>query len=506
MQFKHQALALAGIFFAWVFIINIVNTSDLDSDEARHASQGLIIKAYVERIMDQGYVSYRTFLDNEFTARYPLARFYGLYDPPLHAMILAMVFSVFDPNIATARLGSQAIIGLLLPLLFLFMKDLLGDPKTALGATALFLLLPPVFLGGRQVMLTVPVAILSAGWYYFTFRNGSPQSASDTLKRGICGGLCLAAASLMMYQTLVYVPLFMVAYTVIEISRHGRQLLREWKKTVMLVMLIQAVIVALLVPGWFQVSFSKSNIFSMISEAGTQEIKGGVQGSIVYWLSFIGQLLSQTYFVAILAVAALLDREWIKRHWPLILFISVALCSATLMLSNRQLRYVGHIFPGIVALMFIGAKVLAHKMGFTLRQSTTVFVGLLLVLGASDVVTAFSYSRDQGVFTTAYDYLATQPSPRTVLSIEIDGERDPYPYMHTMDTIMFNLMAIDRPGQTAHSFDVSSKRGLAVALDQIDDADLYIFAFGPALTTPLGKQIHGFLTDNRLEIVNKDPY
>src|SRR3989344_4657089 len=105
MQTKHQVLALMAIFLAWVVVINIVNTSDVDSDEARHASQALIIKAYVERVLDQGYVSYRTFLDEEFTARYPMARFYGLYDPPLHAMVLAGIFSMVDPNIATARLG-----------------------------------------------------------------------------------------------------------------------------------------------------------------------------------------------------------------------------------------------------------------------------------------------------------------------------------------------------------------------------------------------------------------
>jgi len=502
---KKHVLGLLIFFAIYILCINLFNVSDINSDEARHAAQGMVFLDYWQDLGESGYSAYRDFLDQEYTSRYPKASYYGLYDPPAHAVFMALSYKLVSPTIFTIRVTNQILIGLLLGLIYLLFNAVLKNWKESLGAIILFFLLPYTYMLSRQVMLAIPVALLTCGWYYFTLYKET-KTSKDLAIRIIAGGICLSGASLMMYQTLVYVPIFMILFAVSEAVKHKEKFISEFTQRVTFIMLVQMVICSVLVFWWFSLSFADSSVFELLTRAGTQEIKGGDPGSLSYIFSFPAQLLTGTLFLALIGLFSLRNKPFVQKHWHLFVFILVVLVTATLVLSNRQLRYITHVIPFIALLIVVGYKELFTILKQSKKIAYSSFAVLCLVLLAFNVYASYETIQEQGVYTHLYSQLATESAPRTFIALDIAGDFKGVPYMHTADTVMFNLMALDRPGQSASYLQVSNLRSLAIVVDQMKSANLYFIIYEPMLKTSLGKEIRDFFVYNEFSASKSAPY
>ncbi len=440
-----------GLFLVfYLLFLNYNLVSDLGFDEARHSTQGLFFAEYVRTIFSGEWQTPQTFLESSSTKNYAIA-WYALYDPPVHALSQAVVFSVFGADSWTARFTTMLWVVFGSLLLFLLARSVLSDEWWAVGSTLIFLLFPFTYYFSRQAMLAIPIALMTCGWLYFLFY--SAHSHQHWL-----AALCLIAAGLMQYQTMIFFAAFALVYTVIEVMhdyRIHRHLLVSLKHTfgtsIIKSMLLSSALYFIALFPWFWMSLRTTNLAAKLFEAGVVEVKGGALGTLAHYFSFFTQLFQETWGIAVLTLLgiwAIYRSKELHRHWPLVLYIVTTLVVASLLMSNKQLRYISHVLGPIAILAVLGLKQRIAALSHSNRRIITcaLVVIVLSSLIVADLRESTRMSTEWGErVDDAYAFIAKQSLPRIVVGMSIPHNESSHNsvYYHSPDLFVFRSMMIN---------------------------------------------------------------
>src|SRR3989344_871024 len=501
-----------GIFLVfYLFFLNYNLVSDLGFDEARHSTQGLFFAEYVETLMSGEWQTPQTFLESSSTKNYAIA-WYALYDPPVHALSQAAVFSVLGADPWTARFTTMlwAVFGSLL--LFFLARSALHDEWWAVGTTLMFLFFPFTYYFSRQAKLAIPIALMTCGWLYFRFYSSHRY-------RQWFSALCLIAAGLMQYQTMIFFAAFALVNTIVVFVQEQRihrrfssSLKHALGKSSIRSMLLSLALYLIVLFPWFWMSLRSTNIAAKLFEAGVVEVKGGALGTLAHYLSFFTQLFQETWGIAVLALLgcwAILRAESLRRHWPPVLYIVTTLIVASILMSNKQLRYVSHVMGPIAILAVLGLKHRIASFSHSTRRLLT-YALVLIVLSSllvADLRESARMSTEWGErVDDAYDFIAKQPLPRIVVGMTIPFNVSSHntSYYHSPDLFVFRSMMINdnpnplRARQSILRIEISRDGELEKFLDFLSLTNSththMVLLHKGAMGSPEGRQVGDVLT------------
>jgi len=440
MQERKKYLIITAVFLVIYFLfLNYNLVTDLGYDEARHANQGFIIYDYFNNLLDGNFLGFRSFIMDQYITKYHGMDWYAFYDPPVHAISQAIVFKIISPSQYTARLTTMlwTLAGAFL--IFFLAERVFNSSKKGFITTALFLLFPITYDFARQSMLTIPIAITTAGWFYFFFyRKGWIGLFLSTL--------FLLLGGLMKYQTFIFAGVFFLAYLIYNIVLNIKQennLLNN-QKTFIKKILIQLGLCILLSLPWILMSFYETGVLIKLLEAGTVEIKGS-SNPILYQLYFFILSFTKTAGVILLALVPIIffkDSKLIKEHPHILIFILTTFITATLLISNKQFRYMIHVLPFIAILCVEGLFILINKINYkhTFKLAIgTIFIFLVII----NINTTNAMVNDYGIGNPdIWEHLDQARNPKLIILLNVGFEETKMPinYYYSEDLHVFKTL------------------------------------------------------------------
>lgn len=496
---KHN-LAFIVLIALYIILLNFRLDFTLGWDESRHSVQGHLFYDYFRTLLGGDFMGYSRFISlySEKGISPGMgynAGWYGFYDPPAHAIFQGLVFMLFGDSVRTARLATHLLIVLLSPFLYMLASEILGSRKLGLAATFLYLSSYLAYFYGRLVFLSVPISLCMSAWYYFSFHSRGRRLGirfSKKIRLGIklnyvYAGLFLAAATMMKYQSLIFAGAFMAVYLAYLSFRAIRKTgvstfagavssLRsseawDYAKGFAL----QAAVVFIIGWRWVRLSLFEMGFFERILHDGTQfgtrsiglgyffeffkqtilntalfdtglSYKLSAGGQSVSGMGILPFLLSLSWFSLVPAAVWLFRREgsFVSRNPRLIIYILTVYVTATLLLSNRQLRYLIHVMPFVFILVVEGMRETADYLRKRLRFRH-LFTIMVLVSLAFYVYADLSITeRDTEEYGVYSDELVRHMSSleKPVLLLNIMGRVEPSVtgYYHNPDLFIFESM------------------------------------------------------------------
>ncbi len=468
-------------------------------DESRHSCQGHIFYDYFRTILEGDYMPLSKFVsaygDKGISpgAGYNIG-WYAYFDPPVHAIFQGIVFLFMGDSVWNARFATHLLILLLSPLLYLLSSKLLKSRRVGLLATMLYLTSYMAFFFGRLSFLAVPISLCLVGWYYFFFYKKTRSFAiriSSSIKFGfqinvLVSALFLTAATLMKYQSIIYAGLFIGVYIIYLIVKDIRKRrishvsdlfssLKEsgawslgWKFA------FQLVILFVLSWWWIKMSlyeggmwkrilfegagrerewnlnfffefikqtFMKTSLLSFLSGAKTSA--GGVS---VVGIDYIKILASTAWFALVPIGIWFMKRKesFITKNPRLLIYIGTVYVSATLLMSNRQLRYMIHALPFLFILIARGIEDVSEflKRKFKIRYAfymiSIILIGICVY---ADINITKSDTQSFGVYSPELvEYIEKIDNPKMLLNIKGKVEPSETGYYYTPDLFIFETM------------------------------------------------------------------
>jgi len=367
MKFK-PGITLILFLFGYIWLVHFLIPSDFVGDEGRHATQSLLFKEY----FTSGTLSFSEFL-NDFSERFYGVGWYALYDPPAHAIIQAITFLVAKPSVASARFLTYLFVFIGGIILYLFSVRLFHNTKDALLSTALFLLLPTVFIFAGQNYLVFPKMALTIAFFYsFIYAQGRARLVLCTI--------FLALTTMMKYQSIIYMGVFLVVY----LSIHKKQPFSDkpWKEEVRFCFFL-LFFTALLIFPWAKFSLLDRGYKDILLYTG---VTGPFREPFLHGYAFFArQVVIETLGVALLLVIPLW--RWIANKKPddkrmaiLLLYVLSTIVVASIVLANQYLRMIIKIFPFVAILSVHAWRQVSEK-----RWYVPAIVLVLIVLLAYDI-------------------------------------------------------------------------------------------------------------------------
>jgi len=454
----NQTRILCLVFvIGYVFFLNFNLVSDLGYDEARHSAQGHFFYDYGSSLLDGEWQSPKAFLRVYALQHYPIG-WYALYDPPVHAISQAFVFLALGSSTFAARLATMLWVLLGSWLLFLLARAVFKDEWWAVCTVMLFFLTPFTYYFSRQAMLTIPISLMIAGWYYSSFYSKHQY-------RYVWSTLCLIAAGMMKYQTMIFFAVFAVVYTLIVFFQSKKKnIISLIKKTPILSLIIQSIGFLIVFFPWYWVSLKTTNIAGRLFQAGTQEVKGGAVGSLSYFFSFFIQAVTKTYGIVLLGLLPVIfykKNTFLKTHWPMALYVLTTFVTATFLISNKQFRYIVHVLPFLIIFSVEGLRMVYSWLSKYSLLSTSsikrsgIVVVLLLFMGlaAADISEAYRTTSEWGEKQDdVYSWISDQSLPRIVVNVDLKHNQTDHTsnFYHSPDLFIFRMMSLNAEHNPVH--------------------------------------------------------
>ncbi len=485
-------LMFIGFMIFYMFLLNYNNVHVLEWDDSRHAVQGHLMYDYFRTLASGDYMSY-----SEFVGYYgekgisPGSGYnigwYAWFDPPAYAIGQAIVFWIMGASVFTARFTTHLMILFLSPFLYLLASRILSSKKLGLIATVIFFMSYIGFYFGRLAILAVPIALLMCGWYYLLFYGKSKTyaikiSQSITLRfkwTVFWSAICLTAATLMKYQSLIFAVGFMAVYILYLFISEARKKGIKDVSDIFSVMkssggwslgwnfVFQVMIVFLIGGIWMKAALLDNGMLDRIRYEGTGRQRDWTP---TYILSFVIQTFAQTrfsfpydntipgnslkyiipsmaWFALIPIIAGLRKGSFLKKNPRLFIYIGIIYLISTFLISNRQLRYMIHAIPFVAMLIALGIGMSADF----LKKRFNFKYGLLLIMipliGGSlyvdDAIHKMS-QRNYGVYSDELvQYMDTLDNPKLLLNIKNKIEAEETGYYYNPDLFIFEAMTVN---------------------------------------------------------------
>ena len=439
-------LSLFGIIY--LFALNINWNTDLVYDEGRHTIQGIFFHDYVRTIFQEGYRPLISFLD-DYSGRVFSIDWFAMYDPPAHALWQALIFFVLGISTFTARFANQLLVICSIFFFYFLSKKIFNNGKQALFTTILFLLSPFTYYYARQAMMEIPIALFTAGWFYFFFYGKGWKSI-------FLGGGCLIFASLMKYHTLLFVGIFLALYVLylfyVENKVRKEKITFTWLKQqqsfmyarnfAMQVLAFIVIATPWLLFSWRQESLAFEKMFTAGVIEGSEQVV-----TLSHGIYFVLATFKENWFITLFALVPFIfwrgHKDFLKENVHMILFIVTTLVIATLLINNRQFRYVIQVLPLIYIFTAKGIFALKEKIGNDILKKVFFAVVLLLSVTAC-VYTNITAALELGeADTDLWTVLQSIPEPRYFVYKDAGGSQqlaDGTRYFYFNDLFLFQIL------------------------------------------------------------------
>ncbi len=424
MKIKKEFLVLFFILVIFVGLFHINISSNLGYDQSRHANQGVFFYKYFSNILQGNFMGVESFMEayNEKQA----IGFYVLHDPPLHAIAQSFFFLIAGPNEYASKLPSMFFFVIGSIFLYLISKKVFNNKLLAYCTVILCSLIPYIFLFNRDSMVDTSVSYIFLGWFYFTFIKGSKRIAININNKKVSlgsisifiGGIFLALAFLIRYQSIIFAAAFILAYAIFLFIRKHQpfKLIKEF--------IIQLVITFIITLPWVWFSLIKFETYKQLLWQGVSEGRGS---GLAWLFHFPIQLTFETFFLALFALIPFIlffkkKDSFISENKEMVFLVLTIIILSTFLISNRQLRYIMHVIPFVALFTVKGMHIFFSWLGKKINLKSlfmiffiliTIFL-LLLNIGFTSVIkhAKGDINRD------AFEYVSTAAGPIFLVNLE----------------------------------------------------------------------------------------
>ncbi|MCK4589182.1 MAG: hypothetical protein KAT77_01980 [Nanoarchaeota archaeon] len=451
--FQDKYLIFLIIFIVFFLIFTNYRIHETQGwDESRHAVQGHLFYDYFKTSLSGDFMSFRTFIGLYQEKGYNAGWF--MFDPPFHAIVQGLIFTFLGASPVTASLATELFMVIGAFLLYFLSLKILHKKYLALGVVILYLLNPVVVKMGGLSMLAVPISFMMVGWYYFTFhREGKKLSIrfSENIKLVLSlnvfiGALFLTAATLMKYQSLIYVAIFYFLYVLYLWVKD-----RKFPVYTLQSVIMQGIIFFLISIWWIKFSLFDYGMLNKI--LGLDVVGASSQWfSFSYLASFLIDTLTYTQYIVLFTLPPLFlwflkrRESFLSKNARLFILIFSIYLVATFLLTIRHFRYMIHAVPFIFILVVKGVDDVSNfiKTKFNFKY---LFFILLAILVALSGFLSFNLMKNQiqgyGIYNTELvEYMASIPNPKYL--INFDGDmKSGAGYYYNPDLFIFEAMMVN---------------------------------------------------------------
>lgn len=425
---KKQTIWLGVYILLLLVLMNIKIDHELPYDQGRHANQAHVFYNYYRNILHGNFMSFENFVD-QYNEKQRVG-FYAWKDPPFAAMVTGFMFLLFGAGEIVARLATELFFIIAIIYCFRISSKVLKKFYLAMASTIIFSMIPMVFLYARQVMLPVPAVAMILVWYYH-FIYAKPRNLS--LKLGpnsinielnnIIAGLALTFATLVKYQNIAFAGIFAAVYAVVLfIMNKSYQDISKFFSTdawnIIRKFMIQLVIFFVISFRWIQVSLFDKGILKQILWEGTAE---GKEKTFEWAFYFVKQLGFETFFISILALIPIIwlflkkDRL-LKENYHILIYVLVVLIVGSILISNRQLRYLIGMLPFVIIMAVMGLHYLVKSKKVFIGISSVIIAFMLFFSLASAYIVIYNAYGE--IDREAFDYISGHVGQKLILNLE----------------------------------------------------------------------------------------
>lgn len=314
-------------------------------DASRHAMDGVFVHDVLANLSTVLKAPMEYAL--HYYAQYPALGF-GLYYPPMFAMVEAAFFAVFGVSALAARL-TVAAYGVLGVVMMYKLIGLMAGRRAAVLATVSFISLPLVVKWSRCVMLEMPTVATALAAVYFFYRYVGERKPGQAL---LCGLFVLAA--IMTKQMALYL---LPVFGLYILLKRRWDLLRRWELWASL-----ACVLAVVVP-YFLLTFRHAHYLTR-KVGGDQFFSGMVGLTVRNWAAMFtwpGLLVIAAAAVAAVCVPA------VRRRAPgalLLVVLGACFFLESVYVQALMPRYAFMVAPFLAALPFV----VAGQLGWLRRK------------------------------------------------------------------------------------------------------------------------------------------
>jgi len=465
MKGKRVAAIIALVFFISLLINNNI---EMPFDESRHAMQSVFFKQYFATILSGDYISLPEFLNLQMQKNQYVGWF-ALYDPPVHAIIGGIFFLIFGISQFVAMASNALVISATSLVFYLMSRDYFQDEKKALVCYALFLFNPFVFQWSRIYRTELFVTFTFAAWYYFTFwrkekylsiRLGHKLAFRVPLMV-LLGGIFLTLSGLSKYPSIIFAACMMITHFLYSMYVN-RSIIKEesflaFAEKANLWMLIkkytiQAAIFLVIGGWWIKFSLFDYGMWSKALWAGTEV--GRTRSDLAYYVYYPVALFQDVYYITAFALIAIYLAFKVLDSRKILLTFSClsVLLVATILISNRQLRYTFQFTPMFYLLSVDGLFLFANWIKRYLKFH---YIFLAMAFFVFFVYTDYVKTRTALDVTGHIDYgiekfMANVKDPSYFMNIKGHGGFEAsrvvngYQYKYTPDLFNFKLVKVSK--------------------------------------------------------------
>ena len=482
--FKDRYIIFTAVFvILLLFFLQYKGDFEIGYDESRHALQGVVFYDYFRNAFSGGTWDLSEFLD-EYTQKYKNLGYQAIHDPPVRAIIQAMIYGILGVTVFAARFATQIFVILGTFLLYFLALKIFRNRFIAFSTAVLYALFPHTYYFSRLSFVSIPIGFSAIGWFFFLL-YAKPRKFRVRISENIVLNLdinliissfFLILFTLMKYQGIMYVTLFYILYILYllfankekaHISNYQDVFLyikesgawRIFKKGFW-----QAIVFVIFAGPWVNFALFKQGHLKRLIWEGLQlpvfsySVDWGFTPAGEWSQGFLGKALfapvSMIYYSKFIALFALIpvliyifskDKKeaFIGKHMPIFIWILSVYLVFSFVLSQHQLRHGIQMVPFIIIAMVAGiiefSNFIRNKVGF--RVFALIFIITAAIFVAVDIGIANSHMNDFGKEDNEIiQYFKEQPLPRLVVNLRPRGEYTKN-YYYSPDMFMFKAIS-----------------------------------------------------------------
>ena len=436
--------------YIWILIVFLIlfassqiilkSNLTLGWDEGRHANSAHIWYDYYKTLLSGDFKSYKTFL-NEYEQKGYNVKWYGLFDPPFQGMYTGLWFLILGDSVVIARLSILILVCALSFLLYFLANKILKEEKLALAVTVLYLLSSPMWEYSNEVILEPIISLFFVGWIYFTFYR--EKGSWDIL----LGGLCLTAASLMKYHTLIFAVGFIIVLLIYWTIKKEYQTIKKY----FMVYALQGVLYVAFAGWWMYYSLIQNNVWQRMLEEGAGRAR---EWTFTYLTFYFRDTWPATWGLVLFVFVPLFfkeGREFLKKNLRLVLCILIIYIIATALISNQQLRYAIHLLPLLYIIIIKGIdlygkwidniEVIKMKISFWI-----LFILIIIMCSVFDYKDTINRKVNMNGYQDyeLLDYMKKVPEPKLLVNLKTPADIDTTGYYYNPDQFIFLTMMANK--------------------------------------------------------------
>ncbi len=446
---------------------------ELEYDEARHAAQGYFFYDYFKTLLGGSFISVPDFLVSYAEKGYNIG-WLALYDPPFHGILQGLVYLVLGSNAFSARSATMllSLIGAIF--LYKISKEMLKDRFQAYMTVAFYLVMPFGFFYFRKSLLPLPISLMMMGWYYFFFYKkpknlvigiGAYKISIDI--NLMISALFLTAATLMKYQSMIFAAAFIAAYSIyllVKEMRAGKvsslaSMRRLESVSILMRFFISCLVFLILGAWWIKLSLLDYGLWQRVLFEGTERSR---EYNLAFFTFFFQETFRVTLYFASFALIPIISylskfknggerqKTFLSKNMREFIFMALIYVVATILISNKQLRYMVHALPFVFIFSVRGVADVSNFIGRKIRIKpimafcviSALFMTAFVIKDIQDMRDDFDAKGYESNELT--EYLQAKGLSRYVLNIKASGAMHEAHYSFTPDLFILDAMRANK--------------------------------------------------------------